>query len=134
MEASGARRPERGAAYLRWRGRSRAVAPASWASAASPAALAAGHGARPGSASSPPGDGPAGPAEKRTRGRLSSDWPRSPPQLLPPAAAWPQDLTHAAIGYPEPRPRDVSASLICRFRREAGLERQPVGQALRGGV
>lgn len=102
MEASGARRPERGAAYLRWRGRSRAVAPASWASAASPAALAAGHGARPGSASSPPGDGPAGPAEKRTRGRLSSDWPRSPPQLLPPAAAWPQDLTHAAIGYPEP--------------------------------
>lgn len=37
MEASGARRPERGTAYLRWQRRSRAVAPASWASAFSPA-------------------------------------------------------------------------------------------------
>lgn len=54
--------------HLRWRRRSRAVAPASWASAASPAALAGGQGARPGSASSPLGDGVEG-----TRGHAVSE-------------------------------------------------------------
>lgn len=102
MEASGARRPESGAAYLRWRRCSRAVAPASWASAAFPAALAGGHSARPGMRPHRQATALPGPAEKRTRGRLSSDWPPSPPQLLPPAAAWSQDLTHGAIGYPQP--------------------------------
>jgi hypothetical protein len=128
MEASRARRPESGAAYLRWRRRSRAVAPASWASAASPAALVGGHSARPGSASSPPGDGPARPRREAH--------PRPPQQRLAAvAASAPASRRRVAAGsharrhrLPAAGPRDVSASLICRFRGEAGLEREPAGQ------
>lgn len=130
----GWRRPGLGAAYLRWRRRSRAVAPASWASAASPAALAGGHGARPGSASSPLGDGP-------TRPRREAH-PRPPQQRLAAvAASAPASRRRVAAGsharrhwLPGAWPRDVSASLICQFRGEAGFGREPLGQALRGGV
>lgn len=87
--APGARRR----AYLRRRRRSRDAAPASWASAVSPAALAGGHGALPGSAASPPGDGPARPRREAH--------PRPPQQRLTAVAA-------SSACRPPPRGRRIS--------------------------
>lgn len=134
MEASGTRRPLRGAA-LTYDSGGAAVPPLRHIGLRpfSPAALAGGHGALPGSASSPPGDGPARPRrgahprppQQRLSAVASSSTRRPPPRGR---------RSHARRHWlPRLRPRDVSAALIGRFCREAGFGREPVGPALRGG-
>lgn len=115
-------------AYLRWRRRSRAVAPASWVLAASPVALAGGHNpprervltARRRPCPAPPRSAPAAASAATGRGRRLS-------ACLPPPRGRRISRT------PPLATRSPAARCVClsdlSVPGEAGLEKEPVGQA-----